>query len=504
MRDLDSLKAKRADVFDATDAQMYDEIMSCCEHGLLREAYIMTWILMVESLRRKICRLAGLEDRRGKEAIQNIEKVESRKKSNDMLICDLAVHCDVIDQRYSADLHYFWQQRCLYAHPYETAPSEQDVRYIITKAIDMVLNSDVTYHKDRLLEILNNEANNPYMIPRDNEGQKDRIEHHLLLTRPINYPALYKELFFLFSRATESKNELVGKYCALFMSIFLETTNYDLRAENSGLDNQLRDYPDIMWFLLKNIPTMWGRLDVEHQDILFNYITITDTKPVWSLRCACKLLEEGISISDKNEKIYYEQLGRYSINDIWLCYVNHGKLLDRIKNEWIDKYSYCIQAKYVEWLQLVQNDLSFFSEKEIMTLGMYYGVCCQNNTLVATRYLENLYETYKTSSLFIGGMITGATEKYNVLYLPENCIRLMLPLVANLPEADQNEIVVEVSKKRKSTPSHNEYFQMLLMKKLDDLKLQMSAKAYEGWVNIVNEYFSPISEMDTFPSYDML
>ena len=498
MLDLDFFKAQRVYVVDATDAQMYDEVMTCCEHGLYREAYIMTWILIVESLRRKIRRLYDLEDKRAKAAWPEIEKIENEKKSNDCIIYKNAVECEAIDPRYEPELDYFWLQRCKFAHPYESAPDELSLTQIITKALEMVLIFDVTYHKDRMFEILENEATNFFIVPRDATGQEDHIKRHLLLIRPAHYPPLYKELFAQFSKAVEAKNEQVGRYFARFIKIFLETTTFDLNADNSGIARQIRDYPMNMWILIKLVPIIWDRMEANYQDSLFNYISITGDKPLWSIQCACKLFEDGKPISQPNEDIYYNRLAGFPITDTWVFYANHDKLLDRVKIEWVSTNQFTKQASYVDWLKMIQSNLSFFTEEELKSLGGFFGECCQNNTFMALQYLDNLDDSFKTSPAFVNGIVRGACVKYDALYLPGNCIVSILSLVSWLSHEEQSVIVSELGLTKRTAPSNNLELQSRMQTKIDDLKQYMSDVVYNEWCAIVNSYFADQQTPDEF------
>ena len=48
----------RASIASPEDLKIYDEIVEACNHNLLRAAYILAWVAIMESLKKKIYRLA--------------------------------------------------------------------------------------------------------------------------------------------------------------------------------------------------------------------------------------------------------------------------------------------------------------------------------------------------------------------------------------------------------------------------------------------------------------
>ena len=65
-------KNQRQNIVSPIDIKIYDEILSACEHNLLRAAYILSWIGIVESLKNKIYALADIGDSRAENMRSNI------------------------------------------------------------------------------------------------------------------------------------------------------------------------------------------------------------------------------------------------------------------------------------------------------------------------------------------------------------------------------------------------------------------------------------------------
>ena len=358
--DIEWLNNQRQFIANANDAQLYDEIVKCCESGLLRAAYILTWILIVESLRNKIEALANLGDRRAIHALENIEGVEKAKQANDKIITDKAISCLVVDARYVSDLSYFWDQRCLYAHPYQTAPSDADLTLIITKALEMVLKSGVQYHKDRISEIIKNEVTNFHIVPQNEPEQKEHIRRHLLMIREAHYAFLYKTLFFEFSLAVDAKNIPLYRYLALFIELLVNEANYDINIDANGLQRQIATYPLAVWSMIYLAPSIWEKINITYRDSLFNCIMLPSENSFAYARCAYKLFKNGNTVSSRQKQIYYDELAKQDIGAAWYFYHDHSKLIGRIETEWIIPTSYRKQEMYVEWLKTIWKAFVIF------------------------------------------------------------------------------------------------------------------------------------------------
>lgn len=487
--DIDWLNNQRQFIANTNDARLYDEIVKCCESGLLRAAYILTWILIVESLRHKIETLANLGDKRAIQALENIEGVEKAKQANDRVITDKAISCLVVDSRYVSDLSYFWDQRCLYAHPYQTAPSDADLTLIITKALEMVLKTGVHYHKDRISEIIKNEATNFHIVPQNEPEQKEHIRRHILMVREEHYAFLYKTLFFEFSQAVDAKNIPLYRYLALFTELLVNETTYDINNDVNGLPKQIANFPLKVWSLIYLAPSIWEKINDTYRDSLFNCIMLPSENSFAYARCAYKLFKNGNTISSRQEQIYYDELAKQDIGSAWYFYHDHSLLMGRIEMEWIVPASYRKQEMYVEWLKSIWGYMSMFTDDEKHHLGVLLGKCCRNNSFAARDYLKSLPEEWKEYPSFLEGLVIGAYTSGAYFDIPRNYYVYIFYAFLLLSPLNQESVLSDLSKREVEKKSWDTDNRDILKKAIEEKKDKITQETYNQLLALVDAYY---------------
>ena len=111
--DKDLILKLKAQIVEPDDKVLFEEASQCFLNGQLRAAFIMTWISIIESLKRKIFILSNLGDTRATKAIQKIEAAENDKLSADKLIFEESKFCGIIDNADYSKVAFLWEQRCL-------------------------------------------------------------------------------------------------------------------------------------------------------------------------------------------------------------------------------------------------------------------------------------------------------------------------------------------------------------------------------------------------------
>ena len=49
----------KAQIIDKKDAENFDDLIKCYQNGLLRVGFLLAWLMLIESLKRKIVDLAN-------------------------------------------------------------------------------------------------------------------------------------------------------------------------------------------------------------------------------------------------------------------------------------------------------------------------------------------------------------------------------------------------------------------------------------------------------------
>ena len=126
---LDKLKSQ---IVEAKDKENFVDLIKCYQNNLLRAGFVIAWLMLVESLKRKIVALADKEVKVAKEALSTIEGTEKAMHSNDEVIWKGAAKCDLISKEEESVIELLWKKRCIMSHPYMPQVKEADFRYNVS------------------------------------------------------------------------------------------------------------------------------------------------------------------------------------------------------------------------------------------------------------------------------------------------------------------------------------------------------------------------------------
>ena len=83
MKDVKWLEELKAQIIEDRDKENFNDLIKCYENGILRAGFVMAWLMLVESLKRKVVELADKEVKVAVKERENIQKVEDAMRSND-------------------------------------------------------------------------------------------------------------------------------------------------------------------------------------------------------------------------------------------------------------------------------------------------------------------------------------------------------------------------------------------------------------------------------------
>lgn len=115
-----------AKVHDAEDKPLLEEAIKDANAGAYRSAYIMTWLSCAESIKRRF-KVAAHRDNVATGVVGDYEQKERDAKSIDLFLLEKAKSYGFITGADHLRLKQIYEKRCLFGHPYETAPLEVEV-----------------------------------------------------------------------------------------------------------------------------------------------------------------------------------------------------------------------------------------------------------------------------------------------------------------------------------------------------------------------------------------
>lgn len=143
------------------DRPLFDEAVEAGKAGALRAAYVMIWLACAESLKRRF-REAQKRDSAAGRIAGDIEKKERERKSVDKFVLDKAHEYGFLSDSGHTILNHVYEMRCLYGHPYEEAPSQEQVSHAAAVVVEHVLSKPVKlrhgFGKQLLKSLLENRS----------------------------------------------------------------------------------------------------------------------------------------------------------------------------------------------------------------------------------------------------------------------------------------------------------------------------------------------------------
>jgi len=136
---------------DAEDRVLFAEAVKAAKAGVLRGAYVLVWLSCAESLKRRF-RAVRSRDATAKRVAGEIERMEVAHKAIDMFVLNKSKEFGFVDDAGFARLKHIYEMRCLYGHPYERQPREEDLISAAAAVTELVLSQPVRLRHGYLTE----------------------------------------------------------------------------------------------------------------------------------------------------------------------------------------------------------------------------------------------------------------------------------------------------------------------------------------------------------------
>lgn len=137
-----SMPSKLSSIPEPEDQILFNDAIACVRSAVPRAAYILLWIACAESLRRRFQKLS-LHDGAAGIVVGKINSAEAQHRAADYLMIEEAKKYGFISDVEFIDLEHVYGRRCVFAHPYELAPSYADVAFAAEKVLKCVLSKPI-------------------------------------------------------------------------------------------------------------------------------------------------------------------------------------------------------------------------------------------------------------------------------------------------------------------------------------------------------------------------
>ncbi|MCD8406285.1 hypothetical protein LNI88_11620 [Tenacibaculum dicentrarchi] len=440
----------RSQIINTEDLILFNECTGCLQNNYNRASYILAWLMIIESLKRKIHLFSNLGDPKATTAKQRIENAENNNLSTDKMIFEEAKTCGILNQTDSSVMNFLWQQRCLFAHPYNQQPEIDEVKHIITQGLKLVLSKEINYNKDYLTRLSKNITNVPFFLPNDMEIVKEHAENTISRTKKEHHQFFFKTLLYEVGLITNDPEKITELHkLRAYLITLLTKTNIPLTDENWGLEQRIAEHPYTCFLGFINDKT-WVKISERLKEMLIDYLqNETNEKKLVMLKSITKNLnEKGLLKTSLLDK-YFSKLDSVSFNSAINFYGNSQAQFIRIKSE-LKSWQYDQQDPVLDFLKNESgiNTITKFKKEDNIYLGSLLKYCADNNHYKSQELLNfiltkpNSYSQEFKAGIAYSSFIN-VREEYK---LDINLISNSLNILDNLNLKLQDDIFKKITK----------------------------------------------------------
>lgn len=147
----DPLKPYIDRIQDDTDRVLFEEAAACARSGANRSAYIMVWLSCAESLKRRFNSVKAC-DGVASAIAGKIGRKEGLHQSIDLFVLTKSKDYGFINDAEFTQLNHIYEMRCIYGHPYEKSPTEEELVAAGACVVEAVLRRPVRLRHGYLTE----------------------------------------------------------------------------------------------------------------------------------------------------------------------------------------------------------------------------------------------------------------------------------------------------------------------------------------------------------------
>lgn len=442
--DKDWIENLKAQIVEADDKVLFEEASQCFLNGQLRAAYIMTWISIIESLKRKIFILSNLGDSRATTAKQKIEDAENEKLSADKLIFEEAKICGIIDNSDYSKVAFLWEQRCLFAHPYNLNPEIDEVKHILGQAARITLCKELHFNKTYLTDLAENISSKPFFLPTEIEQVRNYAKRTISRT-PLNlHPFFFKTLLFKVGELSQSEDKFseLRKLRYFLVELFMNTS---LPLDNAdwSLENRVTKFPYECFIGFVHQDT-WPLLPDRIKEMLIAYLEgETESSKLIALKAIAGYLVQNNSLEEGFKNRYHKKLNGLSFETSINYYGSNKATFKRICDD-LASFQYEQQNPVIDFLRKDKaiELINGLDKSKQIYLGRLLKSAAKNNHWKSQNLVTSitngslLYSDWLKAGIALGGFISLKDE----LEIDNNFIEKSANILNVLPDPIQNEV----------------------------------------------------------------
>ena len=433
-----------ADIRSDEDKPLFGEAVVAAKVGALRAAYVMIWLACAESLKRRF-REAGQRDNASGAIAGDIADKESDHKSVDKFVLDKAKEYGFLADSAHTELTHVYDMRCLYGHPYEKAPSAEQVTHAAAAVVTHVLSRPVKLrhsYGERLLASLKSDRN--YLDDYAPTVEAFARETITRLDESVYAWFLQKYWKALEAAADDPSMALFTRRAEWFSSAFLTSAGPSAVFSDDDWHGLMAEFPTTVARVCSS-KTIFENIGERAQDSVVGVVMQRVTvRP--SVLCRLEALADEGSLSVRQLERFREFVLSLDINVLRATRLRLSTCFDRIISD-LKSYTWPIQNPALGLVDSVEVDqLGRLTDAQQTLLGRNVLQAAEGNAYSAKRILCLLAQGSTTwpRNVLRGLALECFVNEQGELRFKEKFLSLVLDAIAGCSAGDQQSVVDDV------------------------------------------------------------
>ena len=431
-------------IFSTEDYPLFDEAIKAGKTGALRASYLMIWLACAESLKRRF-REAQKRDGAAGRIVGEIESKEREHKAVDKFVLTKAHKYGFVSDSGNTILNHIYEMRCLYGHPYEEAPSQEQVSHAAAVVVEHVLSKPVKLRHGYGEQLLKSLLHEPSFLDdqqtaveafaRDILPRLDESVHGWLLE---NYWAELEKF------VSDSSMSLFSRRGTWFSRTMLMEVDVEVFSHDQWHDGTSK-FPKVLMHVC-GIAGVFAEIGKRAQDSLVGLI-LAESRTRASVLTHLERLNNDNALTDRQQDRFIERISEMEISAIYsaglstrFCY---GRLIDAMKS-----YSWYAQNPAIDLV--VSNGrhrAAELGEEQQVNLGRNILQCAEGEGRSASRFLEELSKDGSSWPFDVlrGIALESFTNENNQIRFKFRHLGQVISALSQQNEKQQDQLISEIA-----------------------------------------------------------
>lgn len=462
-----------AEVLAEDDRPLFQEAAVSALHGAPRGAYILIWIACAEGLKRKF-REAVVRDGKANKSLDRIAAVEKQHKSADLTILEEAKDYGFINDGAFQKLKHVYDMRCVYGHPYEAAPSDEELAHAAAVVVKEVLGKPTLLRHGFVQPLIEKLFSDINYLEHSETSVRSFTRDMSIRIDPVVYSYLLENYVKELEPSYDDASlEIILERGLWFLSEFLLNVGCNFYSPIQWHDFAAK-YPKTTQHVILSDGRLFDAVGRRARDYIVSYnIAHADTHPS-RLKEIEKLLDDGL-LSDNHKK----KLQSLNIQIVKAANLKLSTCYDTIIAA-LKSHDWYIQNPAVDLIAAkTKSEIAALPPEKQEELGRNILQVADGGSRSAWRYLSVLPKSPSGLGYpFLRGLIFEAfvNEKLEFRF-KEKCMDVVLDLLTKQKgiEAELVE-VIDAAKPTRRVIFNKDYGYILdLVKERPDIKLLTEA-----------------------------